>query len=151
LIFLAIPFDSCPFRIAVASQWFSAIEPRCGNGVALGTFRFTQTRVEALVFPSGKASVYFHDADVRGLVLFVSATGAKTFYLYNRIDGRPARVRLGAWPHELSIDEARTEATKKAGDLAKGHNPHKDRLLNYSSTRAERGQAAMAHGCSSGP
>jgi hypothetical protein len=44
-----------------------------------------------------------------GLLLRVSATGAKVWYLATRIDGRSRRIRLGSWPI-LSLKDAREKA-----------------------------------------
>ncbi len=52
----------------------------------------------------------------------VTATGAKAFYLYKKVNGRPQRIRIGGYP-EITIDQARTEAQVKAGEIAKGVNP----------------------------
>lgn len=96
-------------------------------------FRFTTLRLEQLTCPAGKSHAYFYDAEVRGLALYVSATGAMTFYLSKRVRGRYTRLRLGSFPHELSIDAARTEARKASGEVAKGNDPHREKLK----TRAE--------------
>ncbi len=94
----------------------------------MGTLRFTQKRLEELQCPPGKPNIYVHDADTKGLTLYVSQSGVKSFYLYKRIGGKPTRLKLGRWPDELSIDDARREAVKASGEVAKGNNPHRDRL-----------------------
>ncbi|QEL14657.1 tyrosine-type recombinase/integrase [Limnoglobus roseus] len=91
-------------------------------------FKFTTLRLEKLTCPAGKTHAYFYDEEVRGLALYVAATGAMTFYLSKRIGGRYTRLRLGAWPHELSIDAARQEARKASGEVAKGNDPHREKL-----------------------
>lgn len=106
------------------------------KGVAMADsnrFRFTTSRLEKLSCPAGKPSAYFYDTEVRGLVVYVSArSDARTFYLYRRVNGRPTRLRLGSYPHELSIDQARKEAQKAAGEVAKGNDPHKAKLAERS-------------------
>ena len=90
--------------------------------------KFTTQRLEKLALPPGKSHAYFYDQEIRGLCLYFSDSGVKTFYLYRRVAGRPTRLRLGSWPHELSIDDARKEARKASGDVAKGIDPHKAKL-----------------------
>ncbi|CAN5639474.1 site-specific integrase [soil metagenome] len=96
--------------------------------MAENTLRFTTARLEKLVCPDGAKQSYFYDDEIRGLCLYVAITGAKTFYLYRRIAGRPTRVRLGSWPHELTLDDARKEARKASGEIAKGNDPHQTKL-----------------------
>ena len=91
-------------------------------------FKFTTLRLEKATCPDGKKCVYVFNKDTRGLCLYVGATGAKVFYLYRRVGGRPTRLRLGQFPHELTIDQARTEARKASGDIARGNDPHREKL-----------------------
>ena len=96
--------------------------------MASNRLRFTTPRLEKLACPPDKDHAYFYDDEIQGLCLYVGDSGAKTFYLYRRVAGRPTRLRLGAWPHELSVDDARKEARKASGDVAKGIDPHKAKL-----------------------
>lgn len=75
-----------------------------------------------------KGGVYdtYHDENEKGLILIVSNGGAKTFYLYRKINGRPERVKLGAFP-DLSVDNARKQAQIYKGKIATGSNPNTDR------------------------
>ena len=82
--------------------------------------QFTEDYVKDLK-PTGK-QYSKKDSVVRGLVLLVSPKGAKTFYVYRRIDGRPERVRLGPWP-DLKVKRARIKAEKVNGQIAEGNNP----------------------------
>ena len=81
---------------------------------------FTEKYIENLK-PTGK-QYSVKDSVVRGLFLLVSPKGAKTFYVYRRIDGRPERVRLGPWP-DLKVKKARRKAEKVNGEIADGDNP----------------------------
>ena len=81
---------------------------------------FTEKYIEDLK-PTGK-QYSVKDSLVRGLILLVSPKGAKTFYMYRRIDGRPERIRLGPWP-DLKVRKARRKAEKVNGEIADGHNP----------------------------
>lgn len=89
----------------------------------MGKLRFTTERLAKLTCPAGKDRIYFHDQSTLGLALCVTTAGTKTFILYRRINGRPARIRLGLWPQELSVDDARREAQKQNGEIARGVDP----------------------------
>ena len=71
--------------------------------------------------------IYVYDAKVRGLAVCVTSTGLKTFYLYARMDRKPTRYRIGAWP-EVSVAQARDIATKRLAEVVEGRNPHKERI-----------------------
>ena len=66
----------------------------------------TKRLIEALEPPKKADRDYHPDAKVNGLALCVTKAGAKTFYLYKKIHGRPERIRLGAWP-DLTVENAR--------------------------------------------
>ena len=88
-------------------------------------FSFTHTRLESIKPPkTGRAS--YRDSKVAGLSLAITANGSKSFYFVKRIEGKPTRIRIGGYP-EISIDDARKEAQKFSGEIAKGENPHKAR------------------------
>ncbi|MGI9349574.1 MAG: tyrosine-type recombinase/integrase, partial [Amylibacter sp.] len=77
--------------------------------------------------PAKKGSKdYYYDEREKGLVLAVTPTGTKSFYLYKRIEGRPERLLLGRFP-EISIENARKLATAAKGEIASGANPQKDK------------------------
>lgn len=69
---------------------------------------------------------YYYDEREKGLVMAVTSTGTKTFYLYKRIDGRPERLMLGRFP-DISIENARKMAASAKGEIASGQNPQKER------------------------
>lgn len=84
-------------------------------------FAFTKTRLDALPAPA-KGRCYVYDAKVPGLALAVMArTGTKCFYLYRWYCG-PQRIRIGRYP-DLTVEQARCEAKKITGEMAKGVNP----------------------------
>ena len=60
--------------------------------------------------------IYVYDAKVRGLAICITATGLKTFYLYARMDRKPTRYRIGAWP-EVSVAQARDIAMKRLAEM----------------------------------
>ncbi len=82
---------------------------------------FTKTLLAELSAPErGQRSYY--DTKMPGLCLLVTPAGARTFYLYRRIDGRPQRVKIGSFP-ALSVEQARKAAARLNGDIASGADP----------------------------
>ena len=68
----------------------------------------------------------YYDEKEKGLMLLVTPGGAKTFYLYKRIDGKPERLKLGRFP-DISIENARKAAQAAKGAIATGSNPQKEK------------------------
>ncbi|WIY27077.1 tyrosine-type recombinase/integrase [Parasedimentitalea psychrophila] len=90
--------------------------------------RLNFTKAALLKAPNadkGKKDYYYDDRE-KGLVMAVTQTGTKSFYLYKRIDGRPERVLLGRFP-DISIENARKAAAAAKGDIVSGQNPQKER------------------------
>lgn len=87
---------------------------------------FTKATLDGLRLPeAGKRSVFL-DTKVNGLQLRVTVTGAKTFSVLRRVKGgSPERVTLGKYP-DMTIEQARTEATRLNGLLVQGINPNTD-------------------------
>lgn len=92
----------------------------------MSKFSFTKTKLEALVPAApGKRDTH-HDAQTPGLMIRVTDTGAKTFYLHRRIDGKPERVSLGKFP-TMTVEQARQSVVKLNGQIAQGASPAKAR------------------------
>jgi hypothetical protein len=87
---------------------------------------FTKAALARAEPPAKGQRDYWYDERETGLVMAVTHAGAKTFYLYKRIDGRPERVLLGRFP-DLSVENARKLAAKVKGQVAVGANPQADR------------------------
>jgi len=79
---------------------------------------FTMARLERLE-PPAKGRIYVHDTACPGLCLCVTASGAKNFYLYRWHDGRPAQIRIAAFP-ALNVEKARERARDLLAKLAAG-------------------------------
>lgn len=102
----------------------------------MATFRLNYTRsaLDKIIPPTlpeskaGKGGVYdtYYDTREKGLILVVSNGGAKTYYLYSKINGKPERVKLGSY-EGLSIEQARKKAAQRRGEIAQGGNPQEDR------------------------
>lgn len=89
---------------------------------------FTKESIERLPPPfSGRT--YFYDAKIPGLALCVTAANSRTFYTYRKVNGKPERIRIGAWP-ELTVEQARTHAAQHNGVIAEGRNPN-DKRRDY--------------------
>ncbi|MFT6510802.1 MAG: integrase [Parvibaculaceae bacterium] len=86
-------------------------------------FNFTKKALLALPAPPKGVRHAYKDERVQGLIIRITATGQKTFQLYQKYQGRPVRVTLGTFP-DMTIERARSEATKAKGDLAGGTNPN---------------------------
>ncbi|MBK6900187.1 MAG: tyrosine-type recombinase/integrase [bacterium] len=54
----------------------------------------------------GLSTTYYLDDETRGLELCVTATGAKAFYLYRRVQGRPRHLFIGRFP-ETKLAQAK--------------------------------------------
>lgn len=80
--------------------------------------KLTKRTIDAIPSPSGADRVVIHDAEVKGFSIRISR-GARTFYLYRWIGGRPQRIRLGTYP-ELTPEAARRLAEKSNGEVAQG-------------------------------
>ena len=63
------------------------------------------------------------DPKTPGLVLLVTPKGAKAFYSYRWINGKPERFKLGTFG-TMTLDEARRAASKINGSIASGQNPN---------------------------
>jgi len=84
----------------------------------LKQLNFTKASIDELpAATSGRD--YYNDTKVRGLQVVVTSTGAKTYYLYARIGGKPARHRLGLHP-ALTPENARRLAEAARGRVATG-------------------------------
>lgn len=80
--------------------------------------KLTKRTIDAIPSPAGDERVVIHDSEVKGFSIRISR-GARTFYLYRWIGGRPQRIRLGGYP-ELTPEAARRLAEKCNGEAAQG-------------------------------
>lgn len=99
------------------------------------------TRIAPPALPQGKkgkGGVYdtYYDTREKGLVLLVSHGGAKTYYLYKKINGRPERIKLGQFT-DITLDDARQRAAKHKGSIASGRNPQQEKRAFRAETTLE--------------
>jgi len=67
------------------------------------------------------------DSDIPGFGVQVHPTGALTFVLKYRFEGRQHWIKLGRFRVDLTVDQARKLALSKRGEVAEGSNPHATR------------------------
>ena len=89
------------------------------------TFNFTQDKLLKLTPPEINRDIY-KDTKEKGLILIVSYGSSKIFYFYKKIQGKPYRIKIGAFP-DLSIGEAREKVVDFKNQIAKGGNPAEDK------------------------
>lgn len=83
---------------------------------------FTKDALIKVSLPQEGKRFYVYDSKESGLVLDVTSTGSKSFYLYKRVGGRPERIFLGKFP-DITINAARKAAAERKGEIARGINP----------------------------
>lgn len=83
--------------------------------------RITKSVVDRLNAPVAGQS-FIRDSELKGFAVRITTSGAKSFILEKRIDGKVKRLTLGRYP-ELTVEQARKEAHKLLGHIATGRNP----------------------------
>ena len=69
------------------------------------SFNFTKKDIDALPVPS-KGFATYSDTTEKGLKLYITPTGTKTFFIRKFINGRDERLIIGPYP-DLTISQAR--------------------------------------------
>ncbi|WP_026223655.1 tyrosine-type recombinase/integrase [Methylosarcina fibrata] len=89
-------------------------------------FNFTKPQLEALPTPPAGERIIYHDTHKNASGLQLRHTGTtKTFFIQKRVDGKPERVTIGRFP-DVSIENARKEATRLSALIAQKINPNND-------------------------
>ncbi len=83
--------------------------------------RITKSVVDRLHAPAAGQS-FTRDSELKGFAVRITTSGARSFILEKRIDGKVKRLTLGRYP-ELTVEQARKEAHKLLGHIATGRNP----------------------------
>lgn len=89
-------------------------------------FNFTKKALDALPTPAPGQRKFYYDTDVRGLALRVMSSGAKYFYMYKWISGKPQKTKLGPYP-DMTIEQARNRAKEENAAVVRGHDPAAER------------------------
>ena len=88
---------------------------------------FTKATLLSLKPPAPGKRLVVWDTKVQGLQCRISGKGVKTFSLYRRLkNGRPVRVTLGKLG-DMTVEQARAQATLVNAAIAKGEDPAKAR------------------------
>ena len=88
---------------------------------------FTKSNLSQIIPPEKGRRDYYYDLKEKSLILDVTNTGTKSFYLYKRVNGSPERIFLGLHP-DISVEQARKLASQKKGEIAFGINPKDKRI-----------------------
>jgi len=86
---------------------------------------FTVDTLKRFIVPSGKAEAWMFDAKCLGLGYRLTANGVGAFYVFRRVKGRPAKIRLGGT--EITIEQARKLAAIANAQIAQGIDPREQR------------------------
>ena len=86
-------------------------------------FHFTQASVDAIPNPPQGKRIFYHDTKRdSGLSILASWTGGRVFYVYRWVKGRPAKVKIGAYP-TLTLEQARKKAKELNAAIDLGQDP----------------------------
>jgi integrase len=94
-----------------------------GENMTPNKFTFTKASLDTVASPDSGKRNRVRDLKVRGLLLDVTSSGTKTFYVRKKVKGVSSWHRIGEYP-ELSIEQARGLAGQINADIAQGRNPH---------------------------
>lgn len=83
--------------------------------------KLTKTTVDKLPIPE-KEAIFYRDDELRGFGVKVFPSGAKSFFLEKRVMGKVKRITIGRFG-EVTMEQARKEAVKLAGQIATGGDP----------------------------
>lgn len=96
------------------------------------SFNFTIEAINKLPRPD-KGKAFYKDTKEKGLSLYVTSNGVKSFFIRKRIKGRDERVIIGSCD-DLKVEQARNSAKILKGMIALGKDPsaekRKDRQDN---------------------
>ncbi len=102
-------------------------------------FRFTKGALNKIAPASSGSRNTYHDEGQQGLCLRVTETGAKSFFVQRRINGRVTRTTIGRFP-EMTVGIARKEALKVLTDISQGINPIEKKRERAARKAAEKAQ-----------
>lgn len=82
---------------------------------------FTKQAIEQLPIPN-KGKSYYKDIKEKGLSLYVTSYGTKTFFVRKRVKGRDERIIIGS-TELIPVEKARKTARILKGQIAEGLDP----------------------------
>ncbi len=89
--------------------------------MASKTINFTKQTIEQLPVPE-KGRVFYQDKKEKGLSLYITSHGTKTFFIRKRVRGRDERIIIGS-PDYIPVEKARKQARILKGQIAEGLDP----------------------------
>lgn len=84
--------------------------------------KLTKTLLAGLVAPAAGKRQVIYDTEIPKLVMRITHTGVRAFYVVKRLGGAMVWLKLGTFP-DMTCEQARKEADKVLGEFAKGENP----------------------------
>ena len=90
--------------------------------------KLTKRLIDSVPQPAN-GQAFYRDTELQGFALRVTP-GSKSFTYERRINGRSRRMTIGPYPG-MTVEEARTEAAKKVGAIAQGHDPASERQARH--------------------
>lgn len=101
--------------------------------------RFTEGRVEGYTCPNGKTQAIFHDEDVPGLGVRVTAAGAKSYIFEGKLHKKNVRLTIGPTGAKgWALGKAREHARALRVMLDKGVDPREVEQAEADAARARR-------------
>jgi integrase len=85
------------------------------------SINFTKATLNGLPKPKGGKKTYY-DSNEKGLCLYVTATGHKSFFVRKKVGANQKRIIIGPFP-EMSVDQARREAQRIKFEIVTGKDP----------------------------
>src|SRR4051794_6731140 len=108
----------------------------------MASVKLTALGVERLR-PDPAKRIELADARVTGLYLVVQPSGQMSWAVRGRLDGRPIKVTLGAYP-VLGLEQARKRAGEALDALAVGRDPRQARAEARAAEEERRNETVRA-------
>jgi integrase len=83
---------------------------------------FTKKKIEELPIPASGERAVYHDEHQPNLIVRVSPSGRKVFYVRRKMHAISERISIGRFP-EVSVEQARKKAASILAEIAAGSNP----------------------------
>lgn len=108
----------------------------------------TKKTPDELPLPPGCKRVFYPGSVIRGLGVWVTSKGVKTFIVYRKVEGKPQRTTLGRYP-ATKIAQARKKAEQINGQIADEKNPNAEQRRARAEPTLGELYARYGDGCES--
>ena len=98
----------------------------------------TDLQIRKLETPSRRREI--PDKKISGLYLVIQSTGAKSWALRYRVDGKPKKFTIGSYP-AIDLAAARRKAQEALGDVAGGNDPSATKVAAREARKAAESTA----------